>query len=140
MDRFLLVILVCLFLVIPANAADLSGGDLDASSLSVPDDTVVSSDSIDKSVALSDPVVLAENEKDVSALTVSDSLTGGYYFVCDCALGSDIKFYVPLEWAHNVFTFNDEGSPVNMSQSTCYAYCPAFPSYTFSCTRFSTFT
>lgn len=141
MDRFLLVIVACLILAIPANATDSTGGELDgSSSVSDPADTVVSSDPTDETAAASDPVALAENEEDISALAVSGSLSGGYYFVCDCALGSDVKFYVPLEWAHDVFTYDDTGAPVNLSMNTCYAYCPEYPDYTFSCSRFSTFT
>lgn len=69
-----------------------------------------------------------------------DSLSGGYYFVVDCALGNSLKFYVPLEWSHDVFTLNSSGGLVNLSNNTCYAYCPAYPDYTFSCSRFGTFT
>lgn len=51
-----------------------------------------------------------------------------------------MKFYVPLEWASDVFALSGTGSPVNMSTSTCYAFCPDYPDYTFQCNRFSEFT
>lgn len=79
-------------------------------------------------------------EEGVALYAVSDSLAGGYYFVCDCALGSNVKIYVPLEWAHDVFTMDRSGAPVNLSNTTCNAFCPAFPDYTFICSRFGTFT
>lgn len=74
------------------------------------------------------------------ALLITGSLSGGYYFICDCSLGDGLKFYVPLEWAHNALAIDSSGAPVNMSTSTCYAYCEDYPSYTFSCSRFGTFT
>lgn len=72
-------------------------------------------------------------------LLVTGSLSGGYYFVADTSLGDSMKFYVPLEWAHDAFALDASGAPVNMSNSTCYAYCEELPSYTFSCSRFGTF-
>lgn len=80
-----------------------------------------------------------KDDSGVMLVAASGDLAGGYYFVCDCTFGSGIKFYVPVEWAHNVFTADDDGDLVNLSTSTCYAYCPEFPSYTFSCSRFGTF-
>lgn len=76
----------------------------------------------------------------VAALAESYDLSGGYYFICDCDLGYDLKFYVPVEWAFDAFALNASGVLVNMSTSTCYAYCPEFPEYSVSCSRFSTFT
>ena len=138
MDRFLFCfIFLCSILVIPVYAADSSGGDVDGTAVvSDSTDTIVSSDSIAESVVSSDPVALAENEESISVLSDSGSLAGGYYFICDCVLGSNIKFYVPLEWAHDVFTYDNSGAPVNLSMNTCYAYCPDYPDYSFSCSRF----
>lgn len=75
----------------------------------------------------------------VSASGIDGDLTGGYYFVCDCTFGDDIKFYVPVEWAHDAFSIDSSGALVNLSTSTCYAYCPNYPDYTFYCSRLNTF-
>lgn len=81
-----------------------------------------------------------DENSDIELLSVSGDLTSGYYFVADCDLGSNIRFYIPLEWAYYRFTTDDSGDLVNLSTSTCYAYSPDFPDYTFSCSRLSTFT
>lgn len=101
--------------------------------------TDVSSSVVREELLESTPIS-ATMEEGVAPYAGSDSLAGGYYFVCDCALGSNVKFYVPLEWAHDVFTLDRSGAPVNLSNTTCNAFCPAFPDYTFSCSRFGTFT
>lgn len=140
MDRFLFAIIACFILAVPAYANDSFGGDLDGSALSDPTDVLISSDPTVETDSASDPVVLEADEENISALDISGTLAGGYYFVCDCALGSDVKFYVPLEWAHDVFTLDSSGAPVNLSMNTCYAFSPQFPDYTISCSRFATFT
>lgn len=86
----------------------------------------------------SDPITDIPEEMPMPLL-VTGSLSGGYYFVADTSLGNSMKFYVPLEWAHDAFAFDSSGALVNMSNSTCYAYCDELPSYTFSCSRFGTF-
>lgn len=81
-----------------------------------------------------------DDDGEYPALYAVDSpFSGGYYFVADCILGTELKFYVPVEWAYDRFAVNDIGSLVNMSNSTCYVYCPDFPDYTFSASRFGTF-
>lgn len=131
MDKFLFLVLVVLTLAIPVNAADLNGGVVD-------DGTAESSDPAAPSAEAA--AETEESEAGIAALAGSDTLTGGYYFVCDCALGYDLKFYVPTEWACDNFTLDTSGAPVNLSNTTCYAYCPDFPDYTFSCARFAGFT
>ena len=66
-------------------------------------------------------------------------LQGGYYFVCDCALGNGVTFYVPASAAEGCFTYDDSGYLFNISNSTIYLYSPNYPSYTFSASRFSGF-
>ena len=73
-------------------------------------------------------------------LLISGDLSGGYYFVCDTSLGNQMKFYVPVEWAHDAFAVDSSGALVNMSTNTCYIYCPELSTYTFSAARFGTFT
>ena len=133
MRNFLFIILCVVALAIPVSAA--------------PDEGVVDAivaidgaDPADPEDPLASTAVSEAQETGVDALALDGSLAGGYYFVCDCALGSNLKFYVPLEWAHDVFTLDSSGEPVNLSNTTCNAFCPAYPDYTFSCSRFGTFT
>lgn len=73
-------------------------------------------------------------------LLIAGDLSGGYYFVADTSLGNGMKFYVPIEWAHDAFALDSSGALVNMSTDTCYIYCPELSTYTFSASRFGTFT
>ena len=132
--RNLLFILFCVVaMAIPVHATP-DGDVLDGTVA-----TVATDPADDESPLESTPSSVAL-EEDVTALAVSGSLAGGYYFVADSVLGSDLTFYVPLEWAHDVFTLDSSGALVNLSNSTCYAYCPTYPDYTISCSRFGTFT
>ena len=133
MKNFLFVILFVAALVVPVRAAP-DGGVIDATVATDPTDPV------DQEAPLETTAIPETMEEAAAPFAVSGSLAGGYYFVCDCALGSDLKFYVPLEWAHDVFTLDRSGALVNLSNTTCYAYCPTYPDYTFSCSRFGTFT
>ena len=133
MKNFLFLFLCVAALAIPVHAAP-DGGVVDGT---VATDAASELDPETPMESSPSSVALAE---EASPLAVSGSLAGGYYFVADCALGSAVKFYVPLEWAHDVFTLDRSGAPVNLSNSTCYAYAPAFPDYTIQCSRFGTFT
>lgn len=135
MDKFLFLVLCLLVLAFPVSATDASGGDVDG--------TVSASDPAAATTDTASPEASVEGEEaseGIDLLASDGGLAGGYYFVCDCALGYDLMFYVPVEWAYDVFTLDSSGAPVNLSNSTCYAYCPDFPDYTFSCSRFGTFT
>lgn len=133
MRNFLFIILFVVAMAIPCHAAPVEG---------VVDGTIATdaTDPADPHLPLETTVASEEVEAGVDALAGDGALAGGYYFVADCALGYDLKFYVPLEWAHDVFTLDSSGAPVNLSNSTCYAYCPDYPDYTISCSRFGTFT
>lgn len=133
MKNFLFFILCVAALAVPVHAAPDEG---------VVDATVATdvSDPADPEAPLESTAFSETMEEGVTPFAVSGSLAGGYYFVCDCAIGTDLKFYVPLEWAHDVFTLDRSGAPVNLSNTTCNAYCPTYPDYTFSCSRFGTFT
>lgn len=133
MKNFLFTIFCVVVLAFPVSAAP-DEGVLDAI---LATDAAAQSDPETPMESTAPPV---EVEEEAAPLAVSGSLAGGYYFVADCALGSDVKFYVPLEWAHDVFTLDRSGAPVNLSNSTCYAFAPAFPDYTIQCSRFGTFT
>lgn len=142
MDRYLFCFIIGLLLALPVTAADTTGGDV-VDGIVFDADASGSSDPTDSEAAASDEEPALETEEsseDIAALDVSGDLAGGYYFVCDSALGYGLTFYVPLEWAHDVFTLDSSGTPVNLSTNTCYAYCPDFPDYTISCSRFGTFT
>lgn len=71
--------------------------------------------------------------------TSAAELSGGYSFTCDCALGDDITFYVPASYAQGCLTYNESGYLFNISSSTIYLYCPDYPDYTFSASRFAIF-
>lgn len=141
MKELLFLALAMAVLAFPVNATEVDGGSVDGTA-AVSDPTTVtdSSDSGSETDPSEDPVEAASDPADPVALASDSGLAGGYYFVCDCVLGYDLKFYVPLEWAHDVFTLDSSGAPVNMSTSTCYAYCPDYPDYTFSASRFGKFT
>lgn len=128
-------------LALPVSAANVDGSDVDGTT-AVSDPAAVTdpSDSGTEADPSENPVEAASDPADPVALADDSGLAGGYYFVCDCVLGYDMKFYVPLEWAHDVFTLDGSGAPVNLSTSTCYAYCPDYPDYTFSASRFGNFT
>lgn len=66
-------------------------------------------------------------------------LAGGYYLTGDSALGSDLTFYVPAEYASGALTYNSSGYLFNLSNSSIYLYCPDYPDYTIYAPRFSVF-
>lgn len=141
MKELIFLALFMVALAMPVVATEVDGGSVDGvAAVSDPTTVIDSGDSGIETDLSETTVETAENEENISALAADSDLSGGYYFVCDCDLGYDMKFYVPLEWAHNVFALDGSGAPVNMSTSTCYLYCPAYPDYTFSASRFGTFT
>lgn len=126
MLTFLLSLLLVFSLASPVYAAEV-----------VPDETVPAASA---SVPVETEPVGQIQLGDPALYSVTGSLSGGYYFDCNCSLGNGIRFYVPVEWARDALSLDSSGAPVNMSNSTVYAYCPAFPEYTFSASRFNTFT
>lgn len=66
-------------------------------------------------------------------------LQGGYYIVCDCALGNGVRLYVPSSAAEGSFTYDANGCLFNISSATVYLYSPDYPSCTISASRFSGF-
>ena len=126
MLTFLLSLLLVFSLASPVYAAEV-----------VPDETVPASS---ESVPVETESVGQIQLGDPALYSVTGSLSGGYYFDCNCSLGSNLRFYVPVEWSRDTFALDSSGAPVNMSNSTVYAYCPVFPEYTFSASRFNAFT
>ena len=60
-----------------------------------------------------------------------------YSFTADCSLGNDLEFVVPAGIAEGSLEITESGDVINMSNSTIYLYCPSYPHYTFSLSRFS---
>lgn len=131
--KFVCMLLMICMLAVHVSASstdegDVSGGSVAGSAAAVSDQEAA------------ETMVSVQEDNSVVALAIADGeFAGGYYFVCDCTFGNDIKFYIPVEWAHDVFTVDSSGALVNLSNSTCYAYCPDYPNYTFYCSRFGTF-
>lgn len=94
----------------------------------------------DSVAALSQAVadVLVPSDPDVAVYS-SSPVGGGYYFVADCALGKNVKIYVPVDFAVDSFAVDKDGL-VNMTNSTVYAFSQSFPDYNISCSRFGRFT
>lgn len=79
---------------------------------------------------------------DVPILYASGGIVGGYYFVADCALGQDVKFWVPADFSQGSITFDSSGGLVNMTNSTIYLMpddTTLNSSYTIQAPRFSSF-
>jgi hypothetical protein len=75
-------------------------------------------------------------------LYASGGIVGGYYFVADCALGQNIKFWVPADFSQGSITFDSSGGLVNMTNSTIYLMpddTTLNSSYTIQAPRFSSF-
>lgn len=95
-----------------------------------PESIAAISDSISDSLAAdSEPLVVS-----------AGSISGGYYFVCDCALGSGIKFWVPSDFKADAIALSDSGL-VNMTNQSIYLMPdnPSFGNYTIYASRFGKF-
>lgn len=139
MLSFILSLVFLFALALPISATETEA-PVDGIIIDVdPAETDDSTDPQDSQAAAPDLLADPEGSEDAIVLALSGGLAGGYYFTADCALGSGLTFYVPFEWAYDVFTLDSSGAPVNLSNNTCYAYCPDYPDYTFSCSRFGTF-
>ena len=75
----------------------------------------------------------------ISAPVLAADLQGGYYMVADSALGNDLKFYIPAEYATDCITFDENGYAFNVTGSSIYLYCPDYPGYTIYAARMSNF-
>ena len=79
---------------------------------------------------------------DAPVLYVSGGIVGGYYFVADCALGNDVKFWIPADFARDSITIDSSGALVNMTNSTIYLMpddTTINDNYTIQAPRFSSF-
>lgn len=66
-------------------------------------------------------------------------LAGGYYITGDSAMGQDLTFYVPADFASGSLTYDSSGNLFNLTNSSIYLYCPDYPEYTIYAARFSGF-
>lgn len=66
-------------------------------------------------------------------------LAGGYYITGDSAIGNDLTFYVPADYAAGSLTYDSSGNLFNLTSSSIYLYCPDHPDYTIYAPRFSVF-
>lgn len=66
-------------------------------------------------------------------------LAGGYYITGDSAIGQDLTFYVPADFASGSLTYDSSGNLFNLTNSSIYLYCPDYPEYTIYAARFSGF-
>lgn len=102
----------------------------------------------DPTVGVSDPSFVPEETDSVFAsdpvpvFDIGAALSDGSgefsdlaYLDVSCNLG-DIRFYLPYGVELGVMQIRD-GMLYNVSNSTVYLYCPDYPGYTFSASRFS---
>lgn len=88
----------------PESISDLVSAISDSESVSVPD--VGDGDAVSYDGA-------------VSSAALTGSISGGYYFVCDCALGKNLKFWIPSDFASGSLAF-DGNNLINMTNSSIY--------------------
>lgn len=58
---------------------------------------------------------LADSSAPEVPVNFSTEYTDGYYFICDCVLGEDLKIYVPVEFSVGSFAISDTGALTNMT-------------------------
>lgn len=78
----------------------------------------ISPDSVED-LASSIGSVISNSMGSDSAIPYSnEELSDGYYFVCNCVLGDNLKFCVPVEFAVGGFAKADTGELINMTSNT----------------------
>ena len=75
----------------------------------------------------------------VTVPVLGAELSGGYYITGDSAMGNDLTFYVPSDYASGSLTYDSSGVLFNLTASSIYLYCPDYPDYTIYAPRFSQF-
>lgn len=75
----------------------------------------------------------------VTVPVLGAELSGGYYITGNSALGDDLTFYVPSDYAAGSLTYDSSGNLFNLTSSSIYLYCPDYPDYTIYAPRFSAF-
>lgn len=104
-----------------------------------PDTVDAISQAVGASVGDAFAQAVADSEDSLVAYSAS-GISGGYYFVCDCALGSGVKFWVPADFASGSLAL-DDGGIVNMTNSNIYLMPDnsSLSSYTIYASRFNHF-
>lgn len=84
--------------------------------------------------------VLADAAVPEVAVSFASSPKGGYYFIADCALGNDIKFWVPADFSSESLAFDGE-TLINMTNSSIYIVSDdsSYSNYTIYAPRFGHF-
>ena len=84
--------------------------------------------------------VLADAAAPEVAINFASSPKGGYYFIADCALGNNIKFWVPADFSSDSLSFDNDGL-INMTNSSIYIVADdsAYSNYTIYAPRFGHF-
>lgn len=111
---------------------------LDATEPSVPV-VDISSDSV-KSIAEAVGQALTDSQAAEAASGSAGGVSGGYYFVADCALGRSIKFWIPADFASGALALDNAGI-INMTNSSIYLMpdSSSFSNYTIYANRFGHF-
>lgn len=78
---------------------------------------------------------MSESTLPVVQAVGSDDLSGLTYYDISCSLG-DIRLYLPVGLDQDSFQVID-GQLINVTNSTIYPYCPEYPDYTWSASRWS---
>lgn len=122
------------------NATEPPGDDVDSSAPTDNPVVELSPDSIGAlSQAVSDALAASVDSENPSPLAAVSGISGGYYFVADCALGSSIKFWVPADFASGSIAF-DGNNLINMTNSSIYLLSDSgLTNYTIYAPRFSHF-
>lgn len=122
------------------NATEPPGDDVDSNAPTNNPVVDLSPDSIDAlSQAVSDAMAASAASEEPSPLAAVSGVSGGYYFVADCALGSSVKFWVPADFASGSIAF-DGNNLINMTNSSIYLLPDSgLASYTIYAPRFSHF-
>ena len=63
--------------------------------------------------------VLAESQAPAAVSDSVGGISGGYYLIVDCALGRDVKFWLPSDFASGALAMDSRGL-INMSNSSIY--------------------
>ena len=129
---------LCCCCVVLCGAVAVSASPVETAAVS--DETVaLSAESTDETEAVVDSGgdTAAGTSDDAAAFALSGADTefeNLAYYDISCSLG-DIRLYLPYDVDRDALQLQD-GKLVNLSNSTLYLYCPEYPSYTFSASRF----
>lgn len=125
------LLLCCLFGVAVGAAPALAASSVSDPTVGVSDSSSVPAETVAESV--DDPVAFSDSGTALS--DDSGEFSGLAYLDLSCTLG-DIRLYLPHGVELDVMQVRDD-LLYNVSNSTVYLYCPQYPEYTFSASRFA---